>query len=222
MSPFEVIIRHSVDLERILSQTLGAKGSDLHAKLNSLRPCLPAELSAQIEYLIVVRDQAVNTAVVPDDAAGYERIFTGVIHSLERIVGPTGHGTAIKTPSTPASPHIEPTSAPASPAWQLAQQDVAEELMLSALLSYGGHESQTNVSEEALPSVEIRETNDATETPTPLKEISLGSLLLRPSADSRDTAQPSPAKASAPQDKTESSTARKEISLSSLLIRPSA
>lgn len=222
MSPFEIIIRHSVDLERILSQVAGANGSDLHAKLNSLRPYLPAELSAQIEYLIVVRDQAVNTAVVPDDAAGYERIFTGVIHSLERIVGPAGHGTAIKTPSTPASPHIEPTSAPASPAWQLAQQDVAEELMLSALLSYGGHESQTNVPEETLPSVEIRETNDATETPTPLKEISLGSLLLRPSLEMRNAAHPASTETRAPQDKTESSSPRKEISLSALLVRPSA
>lgn len=222
MSPFEIIIRHSVDLERILSRVAGADGSDLHAKLNSLRAYLPADLSAQIEYLIVVRDRAVNTAVVPDDATGYERIFAGVMQSLERIAAPTGHGKAINTPSASASPRIEPTSAPASTAWQLAQQDVAEELMLSALLTYGGHESQASAPEETPLSVEVLEPDDKAETPTQIKEVSLSALLLRPSVELRNTAHPTSTETRAPQDKTESSSPRKEISLSALLVRPSA
>lgn len=223
MSPFEVIIRHSVDLERILSQTLSAKGSDLHAKLDSVSHILPTDLAARIEYLIAVRDEAVNEAIVPDDATDYVRIFAGVIQALERIVGPIEQGTArASSIASPNREHVEPTTLPASPAWQLAQQDVAEELMLSALLTYGGHESQASAPEETPLSVEVSEPEDKAETPTQIKEISLSALLLRPSADSRDIAQPSPAKASAPQDKTESSTARKEISLSSLLVRPSA
>ena len=198
MSSFEVIIRNSVELERVLSTNLNAKGPDLHAKLDSVRWRLSTALIAQVEYLINVRNEAVNAAVVPDDTTEFKSTFASVIQAFERMVAPNVPCTATKPPEsakfpviTPIAAHVEPVSAPMSRSmgmtalsgWQIAQQDTAIEEMLGALLTCGEHELGTSAPENAPALVEICDTHDEAEARTPTREITIGALLLRPSLE---------------------------------------
>ncbi len=198
MSSFEVIIRNSVELERVLSTNLSAKGPDLHAKLDSVRWRLSTALIAQLEYLINVRNEAVNAAVVPDDTTEFKYTFASVIQAFERMVAPNVPCAATKPPEsakfpviTPIAERVEPVAAPMSRStgmtalsgWQIAQQDTAIEEMLGALLTCSEHELGTSAPNKAPAMVEICETHDEAEARTPAREITIGALLLRPSLE---------------------------------------
>lgn len=199
MSSFEVIIRNSVELDRVLSQNLSAKGPDLHAKLDSVRWRLPGALIAQLEFLIAVRDEAVNAAVVPADATDFEYAFASVIQAFERMVGSGGGGETLKTPESVKAPVIAPTvqragsaeepvggpmTMTAFSAWHIAQQDVAIQQMLDALLTDAKHELTASALDEAPPPlVEIFESHDEPEGQALPKQVTIGALLVRPSLE---------------------------------------
>jgi hypothetical protein len=198
MSSFEVIIRNSVELERVLSTNLSAKGPDLHAKLDSVRWRLSTALIAQVEYLIHVRNEAVNAAVVPDDTTEFKSKFASVIQAFERIVGSNAPCATTKLPEsakfpviTPIAERVEPVAPPMSRSmdmtalsgWQIAQQDTAIEEMLGALLTCGEHELGTSAPDKAPALIEICQTHDEAEARTPAREITIGALLLRPSLE---------------------------------------
>ena len=228
MSSFEVIIRHSVALERILSNNLGAKGPDLQAKLDSVRRRLPAALIAQVEYLISVRDETVNAAVVPDDVAEFEYVFAGVTQAFARIVGPIERSASTKT-TAPAKAHViaplvelvaAPMATPEHSAWQVAKQDTAIEQMIGSLLARGEHEPDASALDEAPSPVEISEPHDEVEAQVLPKEVTMGALLVRPSVELDDAT--APVEIHAPNDGVEASAPSKEITIGALLVRPTA
>jgi hypothetical protein len=92
MSDYELVIKKSKHLERMLEEGFGAQGRGLHEKVSSVEGRLPGPLVKQLRFIATVRNKLVHDDKMDrlDDRRGYEDACNKAEKELALLLQPAG------------------------------------------------------------------------------------------------------------------------------------
>ena len=90
MSDYELVIKKSKHLERLLEEGFGAQGRGLHEKVSSVEGRLPAPLVKRLRFIATVRNKLVHDDRMDrlDDRRGYEDACNKAEKELNSLMQP--------------------------------------------------------------------------------------------------------------------------------------
>lgn len=87
MSPTEIVVRYSKELEYILERGFGAQGKGLHQKVSSVEHLLPVKLVKTLRFLASVRNKVIHDHAyrLNKNPRDLQRTAKGAVADLKRI-----------------------------------------------------------------------------------------------------------------------------------------
>jgi hypothetical protein len=87
MSPTDIVVRYSKELEFILERDFGAQGKGLHQKVSSVEHLLPVRLVKTLRFLASVRNKVIHdyTYVLDKNPRDLQKTARLAVSELKRI-----------------------------------------------------------------------------------------------------------------------------------------